>query len=301
MTRRTRSVSISRVWNTPPGNPPRGRCPRCASAHCGTFEACLSRPTFPAISAGAAKRKTCQNGKFHGMMARIGPIGWKVTKLRLAAGLHDLVGQEALAFVRVVATAPGTLFRFLDGCLQGLAHLDHHDPAELLLVRIENLGSTLQQAGSFSNRGTAIAEEGSGPHCRRASNSGSDSGEKVRIICPVAGLTVAIVMPQLPFFRYNDQHECHSRTFATVSTTRDCFLPAGLGMREAVDNFARYISDRSSWALAGSWFRLSGWGNSRRPRSPPDPAWLSVLAALRTPCRGFGAGSDCGHRIQPAQ
>jgi hypothetical protein len=27
------------------------------------------------------------------------------------------------------------------------------------------------------------------------------------------------------------------------------FPPAGLGMREAVDNFARYISDRSSWAL----------------------------------------------------
>ncbi len=52
-----------------------------ARAHCGTFDACFSRPTFPAIRAGAAKRNTCQKGKFHGMIASTGPIGWKVTKL----------------------------------------------------------------------------------------------------------------------------------------------------------------------------------------------------------------------------
>ena len=46
------------------------------SAVCGTFEACLSSPTLPAISAGAAKRIACQSGKFHGMMARTGPSGW---------------------------------------------------------------------------------------------------------------------------------------------------------------------------------------------------------------------------------
>ena len=46
-----------------------------ASAHCGTFEACLSSPTLPAMSAGAAKRNTCQNGKFHGITASTGPIG----------------------------------------------------------------------------------------------------------------------------------------------------------------------------------------------------------------------------------
>ena len=47
-----------------------------ASAHCGTLEACFSSPTLPAISAGAAKRNTCQNGKFHGITASTGPIGW---------------------------------------------------------------------------------------------------------------------------------------------------------------------------------------------------------------------------------
>ena len=46
-----------------------------ASAHCGTFGACLRSATLPAISAGAAKRNTCQNGKFQGMIAKTAPIG----------------------------------------------------------------------------------------------------------------------------------------------------------------------------------------------------------------------------------
>ena len=54
-----------------------------ASAHCGTLEACLSRPTLPAMSAGAAKRKTCQKGKFQGITASTAPSGWKrVSELR---------------------------------------------------------------------------------------------------------------------------------------------------------------------------------------------------------------------------
>ncbi len=44
-------------------------------ADCGTFEACLRSPTLPAISAGAAKRKTCQNGKFQGITASTQPSG----------------------------------------------------------------------------------------------------------------------------------------------------------------------------------------------------------------------------------
>ena len=40
-----------------------------ARAHCGTLGAGLSRATLPARSAGAAKRTTCQSGKFQGMMA----------------------------------------------------------------------------------------------------------------------------------------------------------------------------------------------------------------------------------------
>jgi hypothetical protein len=35
----------------------------------------LRSPTFPAASAGAAKRTTCQNGKFHGITASTTPNG----------------------------------------------------------------------------------------------------------------------------------------------------------------------------------------------------------------------------------
>ena len=63
------------VWKAPSGNPARRKSASMARALCGTFDACFRRPTFPAISAGAAKRITCQNGKFHGITARIGPMG----------------------------------------------------------------------------------------------------------------------------------------------------------------------------------------------------------------------------------
>ena len=59
----------------PSGKPASRKTSSMASAQPGTFDACLSRPTLPAIRAGAAKRKSCQNGKFHGMMASTGPMG----------------------------------------------------------------------------------------------------------------------------------------------------------------------------------------------------------------------------------
>ena len=71
----TASDPTSSAWNTPSSNPARRKISSMASAHCGTFDACLSNPTFPAMSPGAAKRKTCQNGKFHGMTASTGPMG----------------------------------------------------------------------------------------------------------------------------------------------------------------------------------------------------------------------------------
>ncbi len=50
-----------------------------ASAHCGTLDACLRTATLPAMSAGAANRNTCQNGKFHGITASTTPNGWYAT------------------------------------------------------------------------------------------------------------------------------------------------------------------------------------------------------------------------------
>ena len=71
----TRADPMSRVWKQPSSNPASRKTPWMASAHRGTLEACFSNPTFPAINAGAAKRNTCQKGKFHGMTASTGPKG----------------------------------------------------------------------------------------------------------------------------------------------------------------------------------------------------------------------------------
>ena len=72
----TRAEPTSRVWKVPGGNPARANRSWMNRAVCGTFEACFSSPTLPAIRAGTAKRIACQSGKFHGMMARTGPSGW---------------------------------------------------------------------------------------------------------------------------------------------------------------------------------------------------------------------------------
>ena len=94
----TRAELTSRVWNAPSGKPARANRSCRNSAVCGTFDACLSSPTLPAISAGAAKRMTCQSGKFHGMMASTGPE-------RLVAGV-GLPGPDGVRRRR--ARRPGT-------------------------------------------------------------------------------------------------------------------------------------------------------------------------------------------------
>gem|GEM_PF-6022221 len=68
-------ASMRRVWKLPRGKPARRMRASISRAHWGTLEACLSRATLPAMRAGAAKRKTCQRGKFQGMTARTTPMG----------------------------------------------------------------------------------------------------------------------------------------------------------------------------------------------------------------------------------
>ena len=63
----------------PFGNPACTNISSIASAQPGTFDACFRTPALPAMSAGAANRKTCQNGKFHGMTASTTPSGSNAT------------------------------------------------------------------------------------------------------------------------------------------------------------------------------------------------------------------------------
>ena len=75
MTASTRAAPISRVWKQPSGKPARSNSSCMNRAHCGTFDACFSRPTLPAIRAGAANRMACHSGKFQGITASTGPSG----------------------------------------------------------------------------------------------------------------------------------------------------------------------------------------------------------------------------------
>ncbi len=70
---------------TPSDSPASRKSVSIASAQPDTFEACFSMPAFPAINVGAAKRKTCQKGKFQGITARTRPSGLKVTNERDAS------------------------------------------------------------------------------------------------------------------------------------------------------------------------------------------------------------------------
>ena len=75
MTSATREPGMKRLTKHPSGKPARRKRFSSRSADSGTFDACLSTPVLPAMSAGAAKRTTCHSGKFHGMTARTTPRG----------------------------------------------------------------------------------------------------------------------------------------------------------------------------------------------------------------------------------
>ena len=71
----TAAPGTSTVANRPSGKPASLKTDSMEGAQPGTLLACLSTPPLPAIRAGAAKRSTCQNGKFQGMTASTTPSG----------------------------------------------------------------------------------------------------------------------------------------------------------------------------------------------------------------------------------
>jgi hypothetical protein len=75
LTSGTLPAATIRLVKTPSGAPACRKTSSSAIAVPETFGACLSSAVLPARIAGAAKRITCQSGKFHGMTAKITPIG----------------------------------------------------------------------------------------------------------------------------------------------------------------------------------------------------------------------------------
>ena len=145
MTRFTWSVSISSVWKQPSGKPARRKMSSMASAHCGTFDACLSRPDVAGHQRRRREpehlpeRKVPRHDREHRTDRLVGDPAPR------RAGLDGLVGQEPLGVLGVVAAAQRALGRLLDGGLERLAHLGHHEPAERFLLGLEDVGGREHQ------------------------------------------------------------------------------------------------------------------------------------------------------------
>jgi hypothetical protein len=71
----TRPASMTSDRNSPAGAPASVNSASIASAQPVTSGLCLSRAALPAARAAHANRSTCQNGKFHGITAKITPSG----------------------------------------------------------------------------------------------------------------------------------------------------------------------------------------------------------------------------------
>jgi len=117
----TPSEPTSRVWKRAYGNPARRKMSSMASAHCGTFEACLSSPTLPAISAGAAKRRLARTENSRASRPALAR-GFKAYVTLFRIRLDQLVGQMLPAGFRIITTNPGALFYLTHGTFNRFTH-----------------------------------------------------------------------------------------------------------------------------------------------------------------------------------
>src|SRR5947209_18687436 len=94
----SRERLVVRTLNTPGGSPAASVIRAMASAVSGVAEAGLSTTLQPAARAGAILRVTIVAGKFHGVTAATGPIGWRNTQYRFQGwgdGIHSPLTRRA--------------------------------------------------------------------------------------------------------------------------------------------------------------------------------------------------------------
>jgi hypothetical protein len=77
--------------NTPAGKPARCASSASANALSGVCSAGFTTTVQPAASAGATFLVIIAAGKFHGVMAALTPIGWRMTMRRLSAWVAGMV------------------------------------------------------------------------------------------------------------------------------------------------------------------------------------------------------------------
>ena len=114
------------------------RCSRISSifkAHCGTLEACFSSPTLPAISPGAMKRKTCQNGIIPRHHHQDDAHRLVTDKTAACRRLDGLVGEKAFRIFGIVAAGPGALDGLVHRRAKGLAHFEWSSGGRAILFQ----------------------------------------------------------------------------------------------------------------------------------------------------------------------
>jgi hypothetical protein len=130
-----------------------------AKAHCGTFEACLSNPAFPAIKAGAANRKHLPERKVPGHNRQHHTEGLKANETLSCIGLDNFIREVTLGILSVVTTNPGAFFRFLHRGGKRLTHLERHQPGKIFLFAFQDFGGALHHRGAFAEFRAAMIEK----------------------------------------------------------------------------------------------------------------------------------------------
>ncbi len=169
-------------------------------AHWGTFDACLSSPTLPAIRAGAANRMACHRGKFQGMTASTGPRGCQAAYAPSAPTAAASAGssarndsacsakyRQALAHFRTSALAATRVFPI---SVVMMVAMRSTSDSRISAAR------TIQPARSANVVFRYVANLDAA-RARMRSTSVSEISSKVFSTAPVAGLVVAMGMGHL--------------------------------------------------------------------------------------------------------
>jgi len=191
------SGSISNVWKTPSSNPARQKICSMASAHCGTFDACFSKPTFAGHQRGRGKSKELPERK----IPRHDGENWsKRLVLHVTfsgVGLRCLVLQKSLAVLSVKLAAPRT---FLDSATESRNSL----PISSVMISANfffSWNSNSAVASKNTERSVKVVRRyllnAFSARASRFSISASSKGENSCSFSPVAGLMDAIAIAYL--------------------------------------------------------------------------------------------------------
>ena len=126
------SIAVTQL-TTPAGTPASVRMSISASIDSGVWWAGLTTLVQPAAIAGPILRVPIAIGKFHGVISRHGPTGWRATRKRRASGRRGLVAAvDPDRLPGEVAEELCGVSDFAAGLGQRLTHLQCHQQRQIV-------------------------------------------------------------------------------------------------------------------------------------------------------------------------